>query len=366
MNKLTSTAIALSISTLFTGAVLANEDPSPRDQQNHEVFGNLRVGVMSAEDDAGDQFDGSAIGGHFGVKSARWHGISAGATVYTTQKLFDDENGDFFGADGHGYTLLGEAYLQMNLGNTEFKSGRFGFDSPHADTDDIRMVPNTFSGVLMTNTDLADTTIYLAHLDEWAGVDTDEPEEFNEMNGDDGISVFGAVYEGFDNLGLQAWYYQGNDFADLIYMEAMYETDNFSVGAQFGTQSDDTPDNTGPDGDVYGLTASYTLDNITLISAYNKVNGVVVNGFGGGPFFTSSDDHTIEGEVDQKGLALGAEYTGFEGLTLGVLNVNFHRGEDETDFYAAYEIKENMNLEVVYHDMNDDGNSLRLMFNLDF
>lgn len=373
MDKLTisASALAISISVIFSGSALAGEEPISAPQRQGEifgaeVFGNLRTGFISAKDDAGDRSHGSAFGGKLGIVSDRWHGLSAGATAYMTQELFDDENGDFFGSDGSGYVILGEAFVQAKFANTEFKLGRFEFDSPHADTDDIRMVPNTFSGVLVTNGDIEDMTLYLAHLDRWAGVDTDEPEHFKEMNGDEGITTVGALYQGFDNLGLQAWYYTGSDFADLVYLEAIYETDSFSVGAQFGSQSDDTPDSSGPDGDVYGFMASYTIDDFTLMSAYNSVDGVVVNGFGGGPFFTSSDDHTVEGEPDQKALALGLEYAGFDGLTLGVLNVNFDKHQDETDFYAAYDMQDNMSVELIYHDMNDDGSSVRMMFNMGF
>ncbi len=33
---------------------------------------------------------------------------------------------------------------------------------------------------------------------------------------------------------------------------------------------------------------------------YNRVDGVVTNGFGGGPFFTSSEDHTVADVKDQE------------------------------------------------------------------
>jgi outer membrane porin, OprD family len=344
----------------------ASSFPVSVNEESGGFFGNLRIGFISAEDDTGDNTDGAAYGGKLGYISPRWNGLSAGATLYATQELFDNENGDFFASDGSSYSILGEAFLQGNFGNTELKAGRFEFDSPYADTDDIRMVPNTFQGALLSNSDISNTTLYLVHLDEWAGVDADEPEEFNELNGDDGITLVGAAYEGIENLGLQAWYYWGDNFADLLHLEALYETDNYSIGAQFGSQSDNTSDDSGPDGHVFGITGSYTIDAFTLAAAYNKVSDTVINGFGGGPFFTSADDYTIEGVEDQKALALGLEYGGIEGLTLGVLNVDFDKGEDETDFYATYDVDGRLNFELIYHDMHDDGHTVRLMTNLAF
>jgi len=346
-----------------SGAISPSESAA---EESGGFFGNLRIGFITAEDDTGDNTDGSAYGGKLGYISPGWNGLRAGATLYATQELFDNENGDFFASDGSSYSILGEAFLQGNFGNTELKAGRFEFDSPYADTDDIRMVPNTFQGALLSNRDISDTTLHLAHLDEWAGVDADEPEEFNEMNGDDGITLAGAAYEGIENLGLQAWYYWGNDFADLLYLEALYEIDNYSIGAQFGSQSDNTSDDSGPDGHVFGITGSYTIDAFTLAAAYNRVSDTVINGFGGGPFFTSADDHTIEGVEDQKALALGLEYGGIERLTLGVLNVDFDKGEDETDFYATYDANDSLNFELIYTDMHDDGHIVRLMTNLAF
>ncbi|MEW8506442.1 MAG: OprD family outer membrane porin [Candidatus Thiodiazotropha sp.] len=330
------------------------------------VFGNLRVGFIHAEDDAGEESDGSAIGGKLGYISPSWKGLSAGATFYTTGELFDDENGDFFSSENGSYSILGEAYLQGELGNNQLRIGRFELDTPHADTGDIRMVPNTFQGLLLTNNDIPATTLYLTHLDKWAGVDADIPERFKEMNGDDGLTAVGALFEGIDQLMVQGWYYLGKDFANLFYLEGMYETDTFNVGLQFGSQSDDSDDESGLDGDVWGITGSYNLADFTITAAYNDVSGNVTNGFGGGPFFTSADDHTIDGVEDQEATAFGVEYGGIEALVLGVLHVDFDRGANETDYYVLYEANDQLGLELIYTDMHEDGDFVRLMANYGF
>ncbi|MES9971275.1 MAG: OprD family outer membrane porin [Candidatus Thiodiazotropha sp.] len=330
------------------------------------VFGNLRAGIIHAEDDAGDETDGSAIGGKLGYISPTWRGLSAGATFYTTGELFDDENGDFFSSENGSYSILGEAYVQGELGNTLLRIGRFELDTPHADTDDIRMVPNTFQGLLLSNNDIADTTLYLTHLDKWAGVDADIPESFETLNGDDGLTAMGAIFEGIEQLTLQGWYYQGRDFAKLFYLDGMYETDSFSIGLQFGSQSDDTSDNSGPDGDVWGVTGSYNMADFTISAAYNDVSGSVTNGFGGGPYFTSADDHTIDGVEDQEATAFGVEYGGVEALAVGVLHVDFDQGANETDYYAVYDVNEQLGLELIYTDMHEDGDFVRLMANYGF
>lgn len=361
MNLLKRSTLALTMTAMFSNGALATS------VENYgEFFTSIRVGYITNEDENDDTGEGASVGLKAGYISPQWHGLKAAATAYSTTKLLNDDNNDFFGSDGDGYIILGEAYLQADLANTQIKAGRFEFDSPHADTDDIRMVPNTFSGLVITNTDIKDTTLYLAHLDQWAGVDSDKPEEFTDLNGDDGLTAVAALYQGFDNIALQSWYYYGNNLADLFYAEAIYEVEQFSVGIQLGDQSDNTDDNSGPDGTVYGINASYNLNNFTLSTAYNNVSGIVVNGFGGGPFFTSSDDHTIEGVEDQSALAFGVEYSGIDKLTLGTFHVDFDQGENESDYYAAYEFNEEMSLEAIYTDMYDDGYIARVMFNLSF
>jgi len=351
--------LAFPICALFSNTLLADDNAA-------ELFGNLRLGYITAEDNAGNRTDSSAVGGKLGGVTQHWHGFNAGATVYTTQKLFSDDMGDFFGSDGKGYTILAEAFIQANFSNTIIKAGRFAFDSPHADTDDIRMVANTFSGIVVSNNDIQDTTLFLTHFDKWAGVDTKKPEDFTELNADQGITALGVLYEGVDNVSIQSWYYYGDDFAGLFYLEAMYEIDNLIIAGQFGHQSNKTNDKSGPEGNVYGVAASYSISNFTLSSAYNDVSGVVVNGFGGGPFFTSAEDHTIEGVEDQSAFAMGLEYTGIKDLSLSILNVSFAKGGDEIDYIVSWSIKNNMVFDFVYHDFNKGGSLLTALFNYQF
>lgn len=365
------TIVAVAIASVFSSSTFAFENANQQQDASSAISagkfsGNFRLGYISTEDNNGDSVESSAIGGELSYSSASWNGISATGSLYTTQKLFNDDNGDFFASDGDSYAILGQAYLQANVGATEVKVGRFGFDSPHADMDDIRMVPNTFSGILITNNDLSDTTVYLAHLDKWSGVDSDKPEDFTDMNNSDGVNVFGAVYEGIENVALQSWYYNINDLADLIYLEAMVEVEQFSIGVQYAKQSDNSDDNTGPDGDVYGITASYTLNDFTFSSAYNHVSGTIINGFGGGPFFSNAEDHTIDGVIDQKALRVGIDYSGIDNVTIGLAHVDFDEGEDETDLLISYDFGNDMAFDFTYHHMHDDGDMVLAMFNIGF
>ncbi|MEI6894589.1 MAG: OprD family outer membrane porin [Colwellia sp.] len=355
------------LSVILSVASHANEQVNEQVKTDGGAFfGNLRVGYIVAEDAVGENTTSSAFGGKLGYVSESWRGLTLGTTLYATQKLFNDENGDFFASDGESYAILGEIFVQGHFGNTEIKAGRFGFDSPYADTDDIRMVPNTFSGAMLSNTDIANTTLYAVYIDEWSGVDSEKPEEFTELNGDEGIFAIGAVFEGIDHLALQGWFYQGKDFTQLSYAEAMYEVGDFVLGAQLANQTDKTADSSGHDGDVYGVMASYALNSFTYTVAYNGVSGTVTNGFGGGPYFTSSAEHTLADVLDQKALAASVDYTGIDKLTLSVFYIDLDEDKHETDLIAAYEFNDTMNIEAIYHHLYDDGDFFLVIFNMGF
>ncbi|MET0108402.1 MAG: hypothetical protein ABW084_05850 [Candidatus Thiodiazotropha sp.] len=269
---LSATCLVLDFITI---SVFAGEVPG--------VNGYVRVGVIETEDQAGESSKGSALGGKLGYITSEWQGLSAGLSLYTTQELVDNESGDFFATDNKGYTLIGEAYVKGSLHNTALKLGRFEIDTPHAD----------------------------------------RPETFEDINGDDGVFALGVEYNGIDDAAMQAWLYKGRELASLVYVEGIYETEQVSIGFQFGVQSDDTVDDSGPDGDVYGVMVSYTVDDIILSAAFNDVSGTVIDGFGGGPYFTSADDHTIGEIEDQQAVTLGFEYAGIKRVDPGIVACGF-------------------------------------------
>jgi len=319
---------------------------------------NLRAGAIQIEDGAGAKNSTLALGGSLGVETEAIHGVSVGATFYTTNALFGkDSEAMFLGSTNDSYSIVGEAFIQAQLGKTTLKAGRLTVDTPYADSDDIGMVPDRFEGYTLVNQDIADTTIVLASLDKWAGVDTEQPERFTEMQSSgDAVLAGGVIYEGVEQTTLQAWYYK-LDNANLTYLEAGYETEQFSVAGQYSDQDNSNS--------VFGLSAGVNFGDLALSTAYNKVDGEVINGFGGGPFFTSSEDHTVAEVADQEAWLVGAEYA-YQKFTGGVTHVNFDKGENETDYLLSYAMNDNFALDVIYSDMYDDGKMTRVFANYNF
>jgi len=319
---------------------------------------NLRVGAVQIEDDTGAKNSTLALGGSLGVETAPIQGLSVGATFYTTNAIFGKDNeAMFLNSTNDSYSIVGEAFIKAQLGKTTIKAGRQIIDTPYADSDDIGMIPNTFEGYSLVNQDIADTTIILASLDKWSGVDSERPEQFNEMqDSGDAVLTGGLIYEGVENTTLQAWHYK-LDNANLTYLEAGYETEQFSVAGQYSDQDNSNS--------VFGLSAGVNFGDLALSTAYNKVDGEVINGFGGGPFFTSSEDHTVAEVADQEAWLVGAEY-GYQKFTGGVTHVNFDKGENETDYLLSYAMNDNFALDIIYSDMYDDGKMTRVFANYNF
>ena len=320
---------------------------------------NLRVGAIQIESEEGIHSSTLALGGSLGIEGEPMEGLRFGTTFYTTQPLFGkDEESMFLSSTNDGYALVGEAFVEAKWGETTLKVGRQRIETPYADSDDVGMVPNTFEGYMLESKEIEDTTVVLASLSRWSGVDSDEPERFNNMepSGED-VWVAGLLYKGIENLTLQAWHYR-LDQNNLTYLETAYETDKFSLAGQYTNQEQGNR--------AFGFLGTLNWNDFTLTTAYNKAEGKVVNGFGGGPFFTSAEDHTIEiEEFDQEGGRWGVEYNQ-EQWRVAFSHAHFKVGEDDTDYMVSYAFQPNFTLDVIHSDMYRDGKMTRVFTNYTF
>jgi len=324
------------------------------EQISHE--GDLRLGAIQTEDSSGKKNTTISFGGWVSLSTKPIYGVSAKASFFTTNALFGrDEEAMFLGSKAQSYSIVGESYLELKHKNSTLRAGRQIIDTPYADSDDIGMVPNSFEGYSLTNGDIKNTTVVLAWLDKWSGVDAPTPEKFSELLENKGVFTTGLIYSQ-DEITAEYWYYDLDDVM-FHYLEADFSSDNFEFGLQYSDQDSDNS--------VYGIKVGANFDALSLGVAYNRVDGIVTNGFGGGPFFTSSEDHTIADVKDQKAVAYSLEYA-FDRFSFGVAHTNFDKGEDETDYLASFEVNENHTLDLIYSDMYDDGSMFRFFANYRF
>lgn len=341
-----------------------------------EVSGYIRAGYQNTDISGDGDYTNTALGGKLHMETRSWHGISAGGSLYTTNVLFGNNEGEgvpFFDANNDSYTILGEAYLLGQWGNSILKIGRQEIDTPFLDTDDIGMVPNTYEGALFVNRDLPDTTIILAHVERMAGVDAlFDPADFEDIRFNDYVQMVGIEYDATEHLAISGWYYnlQNSTTDKLIYTDAIYEDQfesiAYAIGAQYAHRG--FKENTLNHTNIYGAmaNASFVKSGISMGIAYNaSKDNYATNGFGGGPFFTSAEHLTLrEANIDGDALLLSAGWdamaAGIEGLTLGAgyltLEDNNANKATELDLTASYGLNDRLSIDLIYSDIDDQIN----------
>lgn len=358
-NTTTDEEIQQSITVQSLRSILSGYDPL------EHTKGQIRAGYINFSEEGIPHITAYALAGHFHFNTQRWNGLMVGAEAYTVLNLGNQQNNtslnnNFFDVNGKSFILLSEAYLDGKWGNTEIKFGRQSLDTPHADSDDIRMIPNYFEVYRITNTDVDDVTLSAGFIHRMAGwengVDSSKFVQVGETLGVDqkmdGIYYATATYEGIKDLSLSLWYYNYNDIANVIYVEAGYSHQlSKSVSLILGLQYDGSQE-TGAellgkqDAQTYGISVetNFTEIGVTVLAAYNQDNGDTGGmglSLGGGPFFTSMEDQTLD-IMKTAGSAwiIGAGYDfgklSIDNLTFGVAYGSFKA--DDSSLYESREI----------------------------
>jgi len=334
IGMLTSANAADSIEGMFSGG---------------KVSGQIREYSISrnVNKSAGKDYTRSAnaIGGHLKFETDDYEGLSFGTAFYTTNGFANDSDKTDYtkvdptllGKDNDSYSLLGEAYLQYNIGNTTFKLGRQKLNTPLAGADDARMIPNLFEAYLLINKDIPDTTIIAGHVTKFAqgtfgraynggilaatggysAVDTrNQVGEFKNMGSyalgkkTDGVSVAAAIYTGVEGLKVQLWDYYAYNILNAVYGQADVKWDcllSDSVhpfaSAQF-IKENNVGDNllsaAGGDGKIdslfYAAKIGAGIENFKAYVAYSETSensasdaayaNAIISPWGGMPAFT--------------------------------------------------------------------------------
>ena len=357
--------------------------------QQTTVDGYLR-GTYQAHDVKNDRtYRDDALGGKLHFETGAFYGVSLGASLYSSNALFNDDNRGLIplrGENHNSYAILGEAYMQLGFGKSMLKVGRQEIETPFAQVDDIGMIPNTFEAAIFENRDIEDTSIFLGQIQRMAGVDAQLVDEFTNVNGSNHMQVLGVSYEGIKNLALSAWYYnlKGAQIDSIAYLEANYEKElgamSYGVGLQYAKESYLNE----ADAKVYSGALSATANEIglTLATAYSKAkDNAASSGFGGGPFFSNSE-YLILDNAGKDGDALwyGAKYdasrVGLEGLTIGLgyvtLTNEAKQEASEADLVLSYEMSDAFEVHAIasnlkgHHVGEDDAKHLRVFANYNF
>ncbi len=286
-----------------------------------------------------------AIGGSLGVETAPLKGLSLGLKFYTThginihdgKRSSSNYDPSLYGDDFESYSMLGETYLKYcfcdtGITNTTITIGRQKLNTPLVGSDDARMLPNLFEAAVVSNTDVKDTTLLLAHVTKEAvgtfGNVYGTPSQLSLQSGyglgyklgtsgkfakmgnialgesvdTDGVTVVAAIYSGIAGLKLQAWDYIAHDILNAIYLQSDFgwncllsDSVKIKASAQYINESDTGDKLAGEVDSNYmagklaasfsGISA-YVAFSTTDSSNTAQANGGVITPWGGIPAFT--------------------------------------------------------------------------------
>lgn len=349
-----------------------------------KMSGQIRAAYVDQDNEIDTDTYGTALGGILKYETGEWNGFKVGVGAYISQKIGfatgdadkGKANNDLFANNAESYAYVGEAYVDYTMGDLNLKIGRQLIDTPFADTDDIRMHPNTFEAAIGTYSGIEKTTLVGGYVKRFAGYDSgNDISKFKRLDGanSNGAAVVGAINESIDNLKAQGWFYSIDELSNVMYVDAAYsipfsETMGLEVTGQYANFSEKKESRM--DGNVYGVGAAFKIGAFTLGAAYNKASNdegkFVSNGFGGGPYFTSMEEMTIDGMGDARAYQLSAEFDmadiGIEGLKLSALYGSFKStpmdwNVKEYDLIGAYELSESLIAEISYAAIADQNNN---------
>jgi hypothetical protein len=251
----------------------------------------------------------TAIGGFLKYELAEYKGFSGAVEFVTSQNInFLSGDGvrynDELASSNGDYTQMSELYINYAYENFAFRGGRQTIDTPLADSDDIRMVSNSFEAYIASYE--LDTIMFEAgYLVSWQGYDAGLETPW-EKTGKDGTYLAGIIYSD-DNLDANIWYYNINGemndatannsyYGDIIGHYHISKDIFLHAGIQYLQQ--DELDKSGVASSIYGGTAELVVYGLGLNIAYNKADKKSAkgsfSGFGGGTLFTSMDSMILD------------------------------------------------------------------------
>ncbi|MCB4783865.1 MAG: OprD family porin [Sulfurovum sp.] len=342
--------------------------------------GELRTGYITFKKNGAQPISACALGGHMHVDTERWNGMMIALSAYTVLNPSGNQNplhqnSDFFDNNGKGFSTLSEAFIDAKWKNTHIKLGRQTLDTPLVDADDIRMIPNYFTAYTITNTAIENLMLAVGLIDKMAGwengVNASEFVNISQVLGaneeTDGVYYMSISYEGIQDTSLSLWYYRYDNIEDILYAEADYtqmlsKSIVTTLGLQYAHGQNSGRALLGAkDASTFGanIKINFQKRGTTLMVAYNKDNGqtgAIDLSLGGGPFFTSMEDQTIdaiagEGAAWMGGLTINIPVNTTFGVYYGMFRsdtLTTHYHASETDLVIKYSPNNHITLTAVY------------------
>ncbi len=344
-----------------------------------DCVGYLRAGYLHSSIGSPKNLSAHSVGGELGCHyqindQIKVHlGVFGSADIGLNPDNKNRIHGDFYNADLGSYLMLGEAFVSLSFAQLEANLGRQRLDTPHMDSDDLRMVPNLFEAYLVNYQLTEQVAVGAGFIRAMAGWENGGDQSHfigvGDALGGDGNSAW-VSWATFEDAAINAsvWYYKVPDHLQILYGElSLAGSFHEAVSYQFALQYDwgnEVGDATLGDVDAktWGLSSSLSVYGLTTSAAINQNSGdAALSSLGGGAFFTSMEDQTLDAVSGKNTEAwvVVLEYSVTEALTIGTALGRFsasndlHYDVEETDFYLSYAWKEAYLFELAYAQVDD-------------
>ncbi|MEM7145373.1 MAG: OprD family outer membrane porin [Verrucomicrobiota bacterium] len=176
----------------------------------------------------GTKSEAFAMGGAVRMESGwLWDFARVGLAGYNSTKLYgpDDRGGTGLLRPGQrSYTVLGQAYLNLQTSQTFGTFGRQRIDAPYINANDSRMTPSTFGAYTVGTTDLGNFQLGIGHVRKIRFRNQSSFEYLSEFAGaegtEKGVTALGARYNFSDDTYVGAINQYGWDMFNTFYGEA--------------------------------------------------------------------------------------------------------------------------------------------------
>lgn len=250
------------------------------------------------------------------VNSDIFAGIGAGVEVSAIEETQDSGEAGRIGGNGMTESAgITQAYLTYGFGATSLKLGRQTLPkslSPFAFSEGWQIFKNTFDAALVVNSSLPSTTLVYAYVKNSNRSVGPALENWDEINPTDAVHMITAQNKSIENLTLTGSFYFAPDMvsnlgvvgggdATILWADATYKADAFTVGVQGGNIDPDGLDDT----TAFGAKIAANLGMFGLSAAYSSVDdgALAMTNFGTGvktPLYTQSilDQNSISKDAD--------------------------------------------------------------------
>jgi hypothetical protein len=335
------------------------------------------------------------LGGGFALpagESAPGYGAEAGLG-----KAGDPAYGDPDAEDTKAYASLTRLNLLYDYGSGFVKIGYQTLETPMADSDDIRLVPNSYFAGIFAYTGIDNLTLMAAQVSHMAGVadsgSAESAENYHSMSdaalggvaGDNrlvddvGVTALAAVYaDEAEGLSGQLWHYMmpdagvqivANDLGAVSasYLDVGMAFEPVTVTAQYMTFATDLWRNTAMGVQIeaeleggFGLVVamnSYTFSDKGIGSA----TAPAWYAWGGYPEFVAGEEVDASFADWDGGTAYltGMSYGGVEGLELGVMYLAYSDRVDAVDATVKYSFSEQFSALAIHETKTYDDSTVK-------